>query len=375
MIKVWNFEFNTAAGRAIPNYEDTDFVQGVYDRAFARLVDLERLGFEGVFFSEHHFLDSLSPNPNLLIAALARLTKRLRLGVMGNVLAFHQPWRLAEDLAMLDYITDGRLEIGTATGIPPEFTFVNIPLQDVRPMYAESLEILDRAREHKMFSHDGKYWKYEDILVMPRLKRVLRRREWVTMYSPATAEMAARRDAKVTTGYQSTASAAKSFAAYRKAAADAGITVGPDDMAIRRQVMIWDTDAAAEALHKELLATAIERQKKIFRPLGERAAKKRAVMPEGVAQSGVRDAAAVPNPRLDPNRTDFTPFTSGFVDMNDEFIYGSPETVAEKIVAQCRETGAGNLLAYHSECLEEDELKHHYKLWERVLPMLENARL
>jgi hypothetical protein len=88
MIKVWNFEFNTASGRAIPNYEDTDFVQTVYDKAFARLVDLERLGFEGVFFSEHHFLDSLSPNPNLLIAALARLTKRMKLGVMGNVLAF-----------------------------------------------------------------------------------------------------------------------------------------------------------------------------------------------------------------------------------------------------------------------------------------------
>ena len=98
MIKVWNFEFNTASGRAIPNYEDTDFVQTVYDKAFARLVDLERLGFEGVFFSEHHFLDSLSPNPNLLIAALARLTKRMKLGVMGNVLAFHQPWRLAEEV-------------------------------------------------------------------------------------------------------------------------------------------------------------------------------------------------------------------------------------------------------------------------------------
>jgi alkanesulfonate monooxygenase SsuD/methylene tetrahydromethanopterin reductase-like flavin-dependent oxidoreductase (luciferase family) len=373
MIKVWNFEFNTASGRNVPDYEDTDFVQGVYDRAFTRLVDLERLGFEGVFFSEHHFLDSLSPNPNLLIAALARLTKRLKLGVMGNVLAFHQPWRLAEDLAMLDYITDGRLEIGTATGIPPEFMFVGISMDDVRPMYAEMLQFLDQAREHKMFSHHGKYWNYDDLLAMPRLKKVARRREWVTRYSAATAGMAARRNAKVTTGYQSTASAATAFAAYRKAAAEAGNAVGPDDMAIRRQVMIWDTDAGAAALHKELLSSAIERQKKIFRPLTERMAKKQGAMPEGVAQSGVRDAAAVP--RQGPSRTDFTPFTSGFVDMNDEFIYGSPDTVAHKIIAQCRQTGAGNMLAYHSECLEEDELAHHYKLWERVLPRLEAAKV
>ena len=376
MIKVWNFEFNNAPGRALPDYEDTDFVQGVYDAAFARLVDLERIGFEGVFFSEHHFLDSLSPNPNLLIAALARITKRLRLGVMGNVLAFHQPWRLAEDLAMLDYITDGRLEIGTATGIPIEFMFVNIPVADVRPIYAEMLQFLDKARDHRKFSHEGKYWKYDDIMVMPRLKKVGRRREWVTIYSPGTAQMAARRDAKVATGYQSTEGAAAAFAAYRLAAAEAGHAVGPDDVALRRQVMIWDSDAAAETLHKELLANAIERQKKTFRPLTERMAKQQgAGMPAGIAQSGVKDAAAVPMARTDPRRTDFTPLTAGFVHMEDEFIYGSPETVAEKIVAQCRRTGAGNLLAYHSDSLEREELAHHYRLWERVLPMLEAAEI
>ncbi len=371
MIKVWNFEFNTASGRAIPNYEDTDFVQTVYDKAFARLVDLERLGFEGVFFSEHHFLDLLSPNPNLLITALARLTKRMKLGVMGNVLAFHQPWRLAEDLAMLDYITDGRLEIGTATGIPPEFMFVGIPVEDVRPMYAEMLQFLDKAREHKMFSHHGKYWNYEDLLAMPRMKKVARRREWVTMYTPATAEMAARRNAKATTGYQSTASAAKSFAAYRTAAADAGITVSSDDMALRRQVMIWDTDSEAEALHRGTIRDC------------HRAAEENLPTPDGShgeeAGTDARRHRALRRARCGLGETGgrgtegVRAFHRGFVDMNDEFIYGSPDTVAEKIIAQCRQTGAGNMLAYHSECLEEDELAHHYKLWERVLPILNDA--
>jgi alkanesulfonate monooxygenase SsuD/methylene tetrahydromethanopterin reductase-like flavin-dependent oxidoreductase (luciferase family) len=376
MIKVWNFEFNNAQGRALPDNEDAGLVQGVFDRMFARLAALEPLGFEGVFFSEHHFLDSLSPNPNLLIAALAKMTQRLRLGVMGNVLALHQPWRLAEDLAMLDYITDGRLEIGTAAGIPPEFMFIDVPVENVRPMFAEVLQFLDRARESKTVSHEGKYWNYRDIIVMPRPKKPDRRREWMTMYSASTAQLAARRNAKVATGYQSTASAAESFKAYRAAAAESGIKVGPDDIALRRQVMICDTDAQAEALHRELLACSIERQKKIFRPLNERMAKALgAGMPEGIARSGVRDAAAIPSSRTDPKRTNFTPFTSGFVDMNDEFIYGSPETVATKIIEQCSRTGAGNLLAYHSESLEEDELAHHYKLWERVLPMLASANV
>ncbi len=94
---------------------------------------LEAIGFEGVFFTEHHFLSALSPNPNLLIAALARMRSGFASAAMGNVLPYHQPWRLAEDLAMLDYITEGRLEIGMASGVAPEFVFLKIPPDDIRP--------------------------------------------------------------------------------------------------------------------------------------------------------------------------------------------------------------------------------------------------
>ena len=100
-IKTWTFEFHVIPGRGVPDYEDRALVQHTFDRNLQRLVELEGYGFEGVFFSEHHFLNSLSPVPNLLIAAVAKMTSRLRLGVMGNVLPFHQPWRLAEELATM----------------------------------------------------------------------------------------------------------------------------------------------------------------------------------------------------------------------------------------------------------------------------------
>jgi hypothetical protein len=96
-------------------------------------------------------------------------------------------------------------------------------------------------------------------------------------------------------------------------------------------------------------------------------------MPGGIARSGVRDAASLQQAGGPPK--EFAPFTAGFVDMNDEFVYGSPDKVAEIIIAQCRKMGAGNMLAYHSECLEDDGLAHHYKLWERVLPILEAANV
>ena len=92
MIKPWVFEFVPELGG--PNVEpDPRDVAAL----FARYLDLwardEALGFEGIFFSEHHFGRSYSASPNLLIAALASRTKKLRLGVMGVVLPYYHPAR------------------------------------------------------------------------------------------------------------------------------------------------------------------------------------------------------------------------------------------------------------------------------------------
>ncbi|RPI08885.1 MAG: LLM class flavin-dependent oxidoreductase, partial [Actinobacteria bacterium] len=199
-IKTWTFEFHVIPGRGVPDYEDATLVQHTFDRNLQRLVELEGYGFEGVFFSEHHFLNSLSPVPNLLIAALSKMTTTFRLGVMGNVLPFHQPWRLAEELATLDYLSSGRLEIGTASGIPPEFLFVGMPGDEVRPRYAEILDFLDLATKDKFVTLQGQYYDFEDLPSMPRPRHEARRRHWMTIYSPETAAGAARRGYKVCTG-------------------------------------------------------------------------------------------------------------------------------------------------------------------------------
>ena len=117
MIKPWIFElFGTPGGRG------TTVDPRVTAEHFAWHLDLwrraEPMGFEGIFFSEHHFGLGYSPSPNLLIATMANLTKTLRLGVMGVVLPYYQPWRVVEEIGMLDQLTGGRLEIGTASGIP-----------------------------------------------------------------------------------------------------------------------------------------------------------------------------------------------------------------------------------------------------------------
>ena len=83
--------------------------------------ELDRLGFDGVGFNEHHTSPfGLMNSPNLLAASAAQRTKRLKLLIYGNLLPIHEPLRLAEELAMLDCLSNGRLISGFARGIPRE---------------------------------------------------------------------------------------------------------------------------------------------------------------------------------------------------------------------------------------------------------------
>jgi len=371
MIKVWNFDFNQVPGAANPDYDDFNLVQRAYNHNIDLMVSMERRGFEGIFFSEHHFIASMSPCPNLLIAAVAPQTKTLKLGVMGNVLPFHQPWRIAEELHMLDYLTEGRLEIGVAPGVPPEFIFLNFKMEDIRPMYKEILDFIDMAADHRDVTLKGKFFDLEAIPSMPRPRKEARRRNWMTVYSESSCREAARRNYKVCTGYQSCESAALAFDGYREEAANLGRDVGPDDIGLRRQVLVWDTDSEAEAVNTEMQASAVARLEDIFRAVGERLAKAGGGPSEGVKQSGIIDAAVVPNAE-DANKPKSKSIAPSLVSA-DEQIFGSPKTVADKIIDQCRRIGAGNLMAYHVPTLSEAQLAHHYDLWEKVIPILAKA--
>jgi alkanesulfonate monooxygenase SsuD/methylene tetrahydromethanopterin reductase-like flavin-dependent oxidoreductase (luciferase family) len=144
MIKPWLFEF-------LPELGSPSLEPDPHDVAtlFARYLDLwvrdEALGFEGIFFSEHHFGRSYSASPNLLIAAIASRTKRLRLGAMGVVLPYYHPARVVEEIGMLDHLTGGRLEIGTAIGVPQELSRLNMTMAEARERNDEIVAVLDAA--------------------------------------------------------------------------------------------------------------------------------------------------------------------------------------------------------------------------------------
>jgi alkanesulfonate monooxygenase SsuD/methylene tetrahydromethanopterin reductase-like flavin-dependent oxidoreductase (luciferase family) len=218
MIKPWVFEFLPELGGPSTEPDPRD-VAALYARYLDLWVGDEALGFEGIFFSEHHFGRSYSPSPNLLIAALAQRTKRLRLGVMGVVLPYYHPTRVVEEFCMLDHLTGGRLEIGTAIGVPQELARLSMTMAEARERNDEIVTILDAALANRVISHRGKYFSFADLRILPRPLQQPSPPRWTTVVSAESARRAAQRRIKISTGFNSVQTIKRIFDAYREAAA------------------------------------------------------------------------------------------------------------------------------------------------------------
>src|SRR5579871_1924962 len=240
MIKPWIFEF-----LYVPVNQDGETATGVFDKGIALWKRLDALGFEGIFFSEHHFGFSYSPSPNLLIAAIARSTQRLRLGTMGMVLPLYQPWRVLEEIGMLDHLTGGRLEIGCASGVPQEMSKAGIGPEENRERFNETLAILDAWLAEPVISHQGRYYNVDKLRIVPRPLQQPAPPKWTTVVSPASAIKSAGRRSKICTAFDSVARIREIFDAYRGEADRTGFACGADHLAIRRNVTIALSEAEA----------------------------------------------------------------------------------------------------------------------------------
>jgi alkanesulfonate monooxygenase SsuD/methylene tetrahydromethanopterin reductase-like flavin-dependent oxidoreductase (luciferase family) len=164
--------------------------------------ELDRLGFDGVGFNEHHTSPyGLMNSPNLLAAAAAQRTKRLKLLVYGNLLPLHEPLRLAEELAMLDCLSDGRIISGFARGIPREYNVYAVPLAESRERFEEAWEIIRRAWTEEVFSFEGRFWSCHDVAIWPRPVQQPYPPVWTPVTgSKETIEWAARFNIPITPG-------------------------------------------------------------------------------------------------------------------------------------------------------------------------------
>ena len=342
MIKPWIFEFLYAPdteGEAIA----PPIATAVFDTGIALWQRLETLGFEGILFSEHHFGLSYSPSPNLLIAAIARSTKRIRLGTMGVVLPLYQPWRVLEEIGMLDHLTGGRLEIGCASGVPQELIRAGIGLEENRERFNETLAILDAWLAEPVISHQGRYYNFDNLRIVPRPLQQPAPPKWTTVVSPASAIKSAARRSKICTAFESVIRIKEIFDSYRVEADRTGFACGPDQFAIRRNITVAESEA--EALEMARIAKEMTRK----------------------VTAGDPRVKAASSPLLDTK--------TGFAVHDDEFIAGTPIQVAEQIIAQCRATGAGHILAILGRAVDEQRIKAVELFGERVIPILRRTTI
>lgn len=182
------------------------FAPQVAVRTYAEHLDawqeLDRLGFDGVGFNEHHTSPyGLMNSPNLLAASAAQRTTRLKLHIFANLLPLHDPLRLAEELAMLDCLSGGRVVAGFARGIPREHTVFGVPMSESRPRFEEAYEIIRLLWTEEVASYRGKFWSYQDVALWPRPVQQPHPPVWVPVTSSReTIEWAGRNNVAITPG-------------------------------------------------------------------------------------------------------------------------------------------------------------------------------
>ncbi|MEW6470739.1 MAG: LLM class flavin-dependent oxidoreductase [Actinomycetota bacterium] len=141
---------------------------------YPELLDLfaygETLGFTHTWVAEHHFSNyGTLGGPPVFLAALAARTTTMRLGPAVAVLPFHDPVRVAEDYAAVDVISGGRLEFGVGRGYQPkEFAGFDVDMAEARDRFWEQVEIITTAWQGEPFSHEGRYYRYPELVVKPK---------------------------------------------------------------------------------------------------------------------------------------------------------------------------------------------------------------
>jgi len=183
-------------------YFKPDIAARTYAEHLEAWEELDHLGYDGVGFNEHHCSPyGLMNSPNLLAAAAAQRTKRLKLLIYGNLLPLHEPLRLAEELAMLDCMSNGRLISGFARGIPREYQVHNVPLAQSRARFEEAFDIILSAWTEEVFSYRGEFWSYEDVAMWPRPVQQPHPPIWMPVVgSKESIEFAARHNLPITPG-------------------------------------------------------------------------------------------------------------------------------------------------------------------------------
>ena len=189
----------------LPTYfADVDGSVGDFTRRFVDfLAASEELGFDSLWANEHHFdaYGGIVPSPPILLSALAQRTKRVRLGTSVIVLPLHNPIEIAEQMAMIDLMSNGRVELGVGRGfVHYDYERLGIPLDGAQDRMKEALAFILKGWQGGKISHEGKYYRYKDMELWPQPQQKPHPPVWLSCSgTPASFEFAAQQGFSILT--------------------------------------------------------------------------------------------------------------------------------------------------------------------------------
>ncbi|MEE6165833.1 MULTISPECIES: LLM class flavin-dependent oxidoreductase [unclassified Mycolicibacterium] len=242
---------NNAGWPASPSKYDPAVGEYSVDVLLEQAQMAEDLGFDMVSVSEHHSWPiNQASNPAVLAAAISQRVKKLRIALMGPLAAINNPVRIAEEVAMLDAISKGRISLMPLRGTPNEFVSYGINPDETRDRTREAQALIARAlSEPEPFSWEGRYFRFPTVAVWPGPSQ-----QPIPIWSSGNSEgsvvYAARNKYRLGISYYPLSMAAELTKLYRAEAKKAGWQPTPHDILYRSYVACAETDETARDLEK-----------------------------------------------------------------------------------------------------------------------------
>ncbi len=341
-----------------------------YNEHLEEMIYCEELGFDGVVFNEHHYSAyGTMPSPNLIAAALSQKTKRIKIGVLGNILPLrNHPVRVAEEYAMIDCLSGGRLIAGFVRGIPPEYIWYGVNPAESRGRFEEAYELIMTAWTQAVWSYEGKFFQLKDCAIWPRPLQQPYPPIWIAARSAESIEWCVKRHLPTAQVYQTTAQIEDTFNYYRKVARDEGWEAAPNDFILCRHIYIDETDKKAQ----DIAEPAMRYFFTVFNRGFNEAINKGAV--------DQRLVAALTTERSfnyfregNRGRRDFSKLDWDGLISTGYLIAGNPDTVARQILDQMKQIGAGHFMGmFHIGNLHHDKVISSLNLFKKeIMPRLQ----
>ncbi|HTZ08581.1 MAG TPA: LLM class flavin-dependent oxidoreductase, partial [Acidimicrobiales bacterium] len=305
----------------------------LYHRYIDDLVYAEELGFDGVCVNEHHQnAYGIMPSPNLIASVLARQTSRVRIAVVGNALPLYDPpTRVAEEFAMIDCLSGGRLIAGMVVGGGPEYYSFSLNPAHARERFYEAHDLILRAwTEPGPFEFIGKHYKLRYVNTWPRPVQQPHPEIWIPgVGSLETLEFVARhRYAYMGIPYFHISVFERMFTMLRQACADAGYEADPLQLGWLVPVFVAESDAEARRRYEEHFWYFVRR-----------------LLPGiNISPPGYTSVRSVENIMKNAGTFALNLRSWDEVVEGRYAIVGSPATVTEVLEAEIERLGVGNLL-------------------------------